>query len=639
VISYLETKEKFVVQSEIEKIDDIIARACEATYGRANAKNEQAAWERSIGLYVAKALRDPRVEIAGDIGVAIEYGLLGGTQPRRVDLMLSGYDSENVPTLLIVELKQWSEVERTVKANHVVAQVSQKKRAITRHPSQQALDYKEEIENFYSYAQEHRIRIECCSFLHNMFESDIIRDPMFTCLKISPAFLAGSEEQFRFAEHIANLLPRGDGGELIRKLDKSEFRASKKFVNGLGAMLDGNEYFKLSNEQKLVHDSIIQSVVDEVTDKTITIVKGGPGTGKSVVAFNVLVDLYRNYGLKSVFYVTKNAAPRTVYQEKLKGRGDQTEIRTLFRNSDGFWKLESNEISCVIVDEAHRLVPVGDRDRESGKDQLSEIINSAKHIVFFVDEMQQIVWNDYGTLEAIRSKCDEFGITPIEFDLSLQFRCQGGSEYTEWLTNILGMESLEASVDLSDCSYEIEVFDDPKEVYLKIKEKDETFEDCRMLAGYCWDWVSRGKEEDPSISDITIPEAGFAMRWNDFEQQGKWLISSNAINEVGCVYTMQGLEGDYMGVILGPNIGVENDRLVTYPLNQAKSDRAFGLGSSFRSGMSDEVAKRLDFLIRNQYRILLTRGMRGTYIYATDPLVREYFRKQLKDSGYSGENS
>ena len=628
MISYLSTKAEFVQSCYDGLVEKIVLEKYECAFGRRPALNEESSWKSSLGDAVFKVLSNPRYQLPDDLGIAVEYGVHGSTRPKRVDLMISGHGHDGVPTICIIELKQWSEAEHSDEPDRIIAQIAAKVHTSALHPSLQAANYANVIEDFYSYCQENHVRIKSCSFLHNLTSPDVVRAEKFGFLSTSPTFIANERDEF--AQYLSDTFATGDSGRLIELLDESTYRPSQPLMYALGEMLEGNKVFELSSEQQAALDEIVSSVRRGRDEKSVVLIQGGPGTGKSVIAINALVQFIRD-DARNAIYVTKNAAPRTVYRELLRGRPDAKQIWPLFRSSDGFAVVEKESFDLIIVDEAHRLVPVGSRDRAHGKDQIVEILNASKNVVFFVDDSQQITYSDFGTSDKIREICTSMGITPIEFNLTVQFRCHGGKDYLDWVEGMLGLRNYSSPVDLSETTYEVRVFDDPNEMVREIRALDDSNQNCRTLAGYCWDWVSK---KDPAAYDVELPEHDFKMRWNDFAAGQQWLLTPNSVNELGCVYTMQGLEGDYMGVILGPNVTIQDGQLVTRPLEQAKTDNLAFLGSSIRTTKDPSVLARVDFLIRNQYRVLLTRGAKGTFIFATNPEVREYIRDCLQESNY-----
>jgi DUF2075 family protein len=148
-----------------------------------------------------------------------------------------------------------------------------------------------------------------------------------------------------------------------------------------------------------------------------------------------------------------------------------------------------------------------------------------------------------------------------------------------------------------------------------------------MLAGYCWNWISK---KDSKLKDILIED--YSATWNLNDHGQAWIIHPNSVNEVGCIHTCQGLELDYAGVIIGSDLIARNGKIITDGTKRASTDRSlWGITKNLRDGKPDAL-KIADQIIKNTYRTLMTRGMKGCYIYSTDPETQEYFRNNLKSN-------
>jgi len=624
-ISYLATKFEFLKACTDGTIEAEIEAAYAAKFGK-SGQAQMRSWDNSVADKFFKVLLGS--SLPDNLGIAIEYQINSDTNPKRVDVMLSGYDQSSRPTIVIIELKQWSDVKPSDRPFKVDAVFVSGKRGLKDHPSKQALDYQRLIELFYSYAIEENLRVESFSFLHNEKDPSVVRDlARYPFISEAPVFLDGEFSIMR--EHLEKIFVKGDGGEVIRKLDASDLVVSPRFVDLLAGLASGNKYFRLSKEQRHATNEIIAASSSDL--KTVVIVRGGPGTGKTLVACNALFDLIASGRL--AMYVSKNSAPRTIYAKRLAGIRERNEVSTIFRGSDGFYNSAPNALDVVLVDEAHRLVPVAFSSKDKGKNQIREIIAATKHSVFFVDDAQTVTYEDFGREDNIAEIAQEFGVEPTLVELTAQFRCEDGAEYLDWVTQSLEPTISGSTVDLSDCTYDFRVFDNFVDMRNEVLAKPHAVESSRILAEYCWDWKSKKNREE---FDFTRDEFGIDLRWNDFEVGLGWMDSPNAMNEIGCVYTMQGLDGDFMGVIIGPNVEIRDGELVTNPLKQAKTDTSAFKGSNFKNSSDPEVAKRIDELIRNRYRILLTRGSKGTYVYCTDPQVAAYFKSRLEAANYKG---
>lgn len=584
----------------------------------ARDSSEYQSWRNSLGNAMYHVMNS--ADIPNDAGVAIEYRLHGRGQ--RIDFMVSGNDDAGAAHLLLVELKQWQDVDFSPLDDHVRTYLHGTLVNVA-HPSYQVWSYGRLLHDFYEYVARDPVLISPSAYLHNCHAGTVVKSGRYSdLLAKAPIFLAN--ERRGLQDLITSKIHRGDSCDVIRRVESSPVQVSQQLADALESMLRGNEEFVLIDDQKTAFESIrdaIRNVADG--EKTVLLVKGGPGTGKSVIAINALVALLAEN--INVRYVTKNAAPRAVYQAKLKGKRLDVATNNLFVSSDSFHDVAANEFDVLLVDEAHRLVEKSGFYRNLGENQIKEVINAARVNVFFADESQLVTWRDIGTLENIRSASRDAGLPIKEFELTSQFRCAGSHEYLEWLDCTLGLGGDE-SASLTNSEFDLRQFDDPTQLRDFIAEKNQHNNKSRLLAGYCWDWVSK---KDPTLFDIEFPESGFAMKWNLTDDGSAWMISPTSINEVGCIHTCQGLEGDFMGVIIGDDLEVVDGVLRGNPFKRSKGDQSLrGFKAAFRDD-PEAALTRADVLIRNTYRTLLTRGMLGTAIYCTNEEVREFFSSRM----------
>lgn len=577
-------------------------------------KSEVAAW--SISMQFMKNIMEDS-EIPDDVGIAIEYKI--PQTSKRIDFIITGRDEQQKSAILI-ELKQWSE---GVSVTDKDAIVSTTFFGETNHPSYQAWSYASLLNDFNSAVQEKEINLKPCAYLHNYsVEDGVINDPIYDeWTQKAPAFFR--EDVFKLRDFIKKYVKYGDQGTLMYEIENGKIRPSKSLADSLASMLNNNKEFVLIDDQKLVYETALQQA-KEATDevKNVLIVKGGPGTGKSVVAINLLVELTNRQQVTK--YITRNSAPRQVYEAKLTGDFKKSRISNLFGNSWGFYDTDPNTFDSLVVDEAHRLNQKSGLYGNLGENQIKELINASKFTVFFVDEDQRVTLNDVGEPEEIRRWAEYFGANVTELELESQFRCNGSDGYLSWLDDSLQIRET-ANTNLQDIDYDFQVIDDPAELHRIISQKNELNNKSRMVAGYCWKWPSA---KDPSAYDIKIGD--YKARWNLKTDGQAWLIKPKSISEVGCIHTCQGLELDYVGVIIGPDLVVREGKIYTDVTQRASSDRSvFG----FKKMLNEDPnrAKALgDLIVKNTYRTLMTRGMKGCYIYCTDSETQEYFKKRLK---------
>ncbi|NCI45258.1 DUF2075 domain-containing protein [Sediminibacterium soli] len=615
MIVYQATKEKFLDDVFSNDIENIVLANVKRKLQTGVGVSEIRSWAHSL-VYMDRVMRDPM--IPKDCGIAIEYRI--PQTSKRIDFIITGQNEWQQPCVVLVELKQWSQATLTGK-DAVVNTFVGNRVGEHPHPSYQAWSYATLLQGFNEVVYNEKIPLHPCAYLHNYVEDDVIRNPTFAeYIEKAPVFLKSDAVQLR--DFIRKHVKTGDKTNLMYRIDEGRIRPSKMLADSVGRMLKGNREFVMIDDQKIVFENAM-ALAKKASEKNkqVLIVEGGPGTGKSVVAINLLAELTKSGMLAQ--YVSKNAAPRAVYEAKLTGTVKPTVIRNLFRGSGAFVETAQNEFDALIVDEAHRLNRFSGLYSNQGENQVKEIIAAAKFSVFFIDEDQRVTLKDIGTKREIEIWAHKAGASVTELQLSSQFRCNGSDGYLAWLDNFLQIRET-ANEDISDIAYDFRVMDSPSQLRDLIYEKNIAGNRARMVAGYCWKWKSK---KDTDAFDIVFPEFDFAAKWNLTEDGSKWIISPNSVSEIGCIHTCQGLELDYVGVIVGADLVVRNGQVVTDTAQRASSDTSVkGYKNLFVRNPA--LAKEtLDRIVKNTYRTLMTRGMRGCYVYFADAETRQYFAK------------
>jgi DUF2075 family protein len=346
--------------------------------------------------------------------------------------------------------------------------------------------------------------------------------------------------------------------------------------------------------------------------KQTLIVEGGPGTGKSVVAINLLVALIQRE--RNVQYVTRNAAPRAVYEAKLAGSLRRSRISNLFRGSGSYHACPPDTFDALVVDGAHRLNEKGGLYGNLGENQILELIRSARLSVFFVDDAQRVTLKDIGGVAAIENWAVRQRSSVTRLQLASQFRCGGSDGYLGWVDHTLGIRET-ANPTLEGIPYEVRVCASATELRELIRARNHGAERARMVAGYCWPWRSK---KIAGAMDIEIPEEHFAAQWNLATDGSLWILNDASVEQVGCIHTCQGLELDYIGVILGPDLVRRGDRWVEFPNRRDRHDKT--IRGYAKLLLEDRLAaeKQIRSIIRNTYRTLMTRGMKGCAVCFVD---------------------
>lgn len=620
MLIYESTKNEFINSVENDTITDDIYKPYQKKIGK-SSKAQIRSWHNSME-YMYKVLNDKN--IPNDAGIAIEFTI--PPTSKRVDFIISGLGKNNKKTIIIIELKQWEKAEKVEEKEDIVKTYVGKGLREVAHPSYQAWSYAALIEDFNQTVQKEEISLHPCAYLHNykITKNDPIADKIYLkIIKKAPMYGSGDVKKLR--EFISKYINCGDNGKILYEIDKGKISPSRRLQDVLAKMLKGNEYFTMIDEQKIAYETAFEMGKKSKNNdkKRVLIIEGGPGTGKSVIAINLLVNLINEK--LTTFYVTKNSAPRDVFFKELKGQYTQKYIKNIFKSSGVFYNSKQNEIDVLIVDEAHRLNEKSGFYGNQGENQIKEIINSAKTSIFFIDDYQQVTIKDIGSVSEIKAHATLANAEIEHIELTSQFRCNGSDGYLSWLNDVLQIKET-ANYDGFDYNYDFQVIDNPEKLKEIIFEKNKTNNKSRLLAGYCWKWPKENRK-DTNYHDIQIED--FGMSWN-LDSNEAWAIGKESVNEIGCIHTSQGLEFDYVGVILGEDIQCQDDKIITDFNQRANSDQSLkGIKKLYKQD-PEKALQIADKVIKNTYRTLMTRGMKGCYIYCVDKELQEYFKRRVK---------
>lgn len=616
MIAYLATKKQFL--ADAPSIDDIVARHVRKNLNLSVGASEMASWRNSLGNAMFHVMSDQG--IPDDASVAVEYRLNG--RKFRIDFLIAGTNTDNRESLVIVELKQWENIEFSELDGHVRTYLGGAKRDVL-HPSYQSWSYATHLGLYNEYVYSTDMNIHSCAYLHNCQSKAVLEDERFASQTAeAPVFVKGEIGPLR--DLIKSRIVTGGDPDILRRVDASPVRPSKQLAEAVGSMLEGIEEFVLLDEQKTVLEKIVSTATRaQVDKKQVIVVKGGPGTGKSVISINALARL--SSLRMTARYITPNAAPRTVFEKKLKSVLSAGAIHELFSGSGSYVEVDRDSYDVLIVDEAHRL-KLRTQYSKGGVNQIKEIIEASRLSVFFIDEAQKVTWQDIGEIGSIEHFARENDAEIQHLELTSQFRCSGSDDYMVWLDDVLGIRSDKESY-FSPERFDFRVVDNPAELLDLIKARNAENNKSRLVAGYCWDWIS--KKKNPKELDIKFPEFGFEAKWNLDTPGDAWIIRVDSVDEVGCIHTCQGLELDYVGVIVGPDLVIDAGELITVPAARAKTDKSL---HGYKKEMKEDpllASSKADEIIRNTYRTLMSRGMKGCYVYFVDKATADYFKNQL----------
>ena len=624
MLIYNGLKSDFMSDTENDVLETKLYDAIKNKMNRSTGLSELNSWRNSLKeMYIT--LNDSN--IPSDVGVAIEYNI--PQTSKRVDFLISGYGKDNKGNVIIVELKQWEKLQAIEGQEAIVETFTGGANRRVVHPSYQAWSYAALIKDYNEYVQDADIELHPCAYLHNYprVENDPLDAKQYKeVLADAPAFTYGQRDALR--NFIKKSIITGDNEDTLVKIEHGKIRPSKQLQDSISGMLKGNKEFIMLDEQKVVYENILSLSTKCQKDgkKRTIIVEGGPGTGKTVVAINLLAEFTKRN--QFVQYVSKNAAPRTVYGYKLKGTMKKSSVDNLFKGSGCYTEAPMNSVGTILADEAHRLNEKSGMFQNMGENQIKEIIHASRCSVFFIDESQRVTTSDIGSIAEIEKWAERENSEVIKMELVSQFRCNGSDGYLAWIDDVLQIRDT-ANYDLEGIDYDIRICDSPKEMEHIVIEKNRIRNRARILAGYCWNWP-KDTRNDVNYHDIKIGDYGIS--WN-LDGGDAFAINPDSVHEAGCIHTSQGLEFDYVGVIIGDDMRYENGEIVTDYSKRAKTDQSMKGIKGLAKNNPEKASQLADEIIKNTYRTLMTRGMKGCYVYCTDSELAAYLKERLKSRG------
>ena len=415
----------------------------------------------------------------------------------------------------------------------------------------------------------------------------------------------------------------------------------------------------LTQEQAIAVEDILEGLIDDLREgvPSTIVIQGDPGTGKTVVAI-YMMKLLRDLAVStstedldadslfSDFFVDDVRALLTDFRIGLvvPQKSLRESISKVFRKTPGLSEdmvltpfqvgQASEPYDLLIVDEAHRL---NQRANQAAgpqnisfqnitvdlfgsddllKTQLDWIIAKSKHQIFLLDAAQSVRPADLPT-ETVNDLASTARAQDRHYRLTSQLRVSAGQDYIDYVRGVLaGPDSAPAPTTFDD--YDVRMFDNLGEMHAAIRARDSEFGLARLAAGFAWKWKSK---TDKSAYDIELD--GERLRWNQTEVD--WIDSPTALEEVGSIHTVQGYDLNYAGVVIGPDLRFDADS------NRLYFDRSsyFDTRGMQNNGMLGKIYTDDDVLrfIVNIYAVLMTRGIRGMYLYVCDPPLREYLSR------------
>ena len=628
MLIYKSTTAQFVDDVRRNVISGIMRLNFQARWSRNPGLGEVGSWQNSLSRV------GDLIELAGlsDNMIALEYEVPYNTS--RIDCLLFGESGDGAQTVFLIELKQWTNVEPLpdVEGNFVETFTGGRTQVVP-HPAQQAKGYHDYLLGFVSeFETAPAMVLFSCAYCHNYEREG--RQGLFAAqyeplIKDFPVY--SKQDVMALAEKLKELLRNGAGFEIFNRFMRSPLRPCKRLLDNVSKVIKNEAVFSLLNEQ-LVAKNLIWSKIRAGQSrklKSVVLVHGGPGTGKSVIALNILAEAARKR--QKVFYGCKSK-PFTEGLKKLVG-GDG---RLLFSNLYRFVpsKVGENELDLLLVDEAHRVEKKSNHQFTASKDrtempQIEQLIRCARTSVFFIDDRQNVRSQEIGSSDLIKDFALRYQCDLSEVTLYSQYRCMGSNDYLLWLESTLGYRDDHRILAANEI-FDFQIFSSPQQIYdaLAVREAEKP-NSARMVAGFCWPWSKTLGADGQIVNDVTI--GNFAMPWethgditrppNGYVKWYEWAYKPEGFKQIGCIYTAQGFEFDYVGVIIGDDLTVDGS-----------GEKLVGNIEATEDPTLRRSRDNFEQHVKNIYRTLLTRGMRGCYVYFVNKRTEAFFRNRMESN-------
>jgi hypothetical protein len=599
----------------------VLARTLETqfsfTMGHRPSASEVRSWSASLPVLAAD-LCDAGLQ---KVEVLVEHRL--PLSSKRVDAVLAGvHPITGRSSYVVVELKQWTHAAPVEGAEDLVRIEAYGDRPVL-HPLEQVRRYVSFLEQFTRSLESEPDSVVGAAYLHNADERDLgwLRDVPET----ASARLFTKSRRGEWIDFLASRLAPSPGRLAADQLLSSRIAPSRQLLAVASAEIRSREQFVLLDEQQVAYSLVLRAVerARAGNGKSVVLVTGGPGSGKSVIALSLLGELSRRG------YATVHATGSKAFTETLRrvaGKGSK-QVQNLFLYFNSFMDASPNDLDVLISDEAHRIRSTSANRftparLRTDRAQIDELLDAARVPVFLLDEHQVVRPGELGSVDVVLAAARQRGLNVERVDLDAQFRSGGSRAYEHWVLRLLGLEPGGPVPWEGDDTFVLELADTPQSLEIALASRIDQGLTARMTAGFCWPWSK--PKSGTLVDDVVIGE--WQRPWNnpderrlgDIPARSLWASEPGGFGQVGCVYTAQGFEYDWNGVILGPDLVWRGDRFV--------SDVRASRDPAFRG----QGAAGFDAFARNIYKVLLTRGMQGTVVYSTDTETRDLLRRLVR---------
>ena len=594
------------------------------------AQSEVTSWRNSL-LAMASVLQ---LADLTDQGILVELKL--PLSSKRLDVLITGQNRATGASAVIIELKQWTAVGRSSITDcvtvdfggHLVDHL---------HPSRQVAQYQRYLSDTHPAFSDGAIALDACAYLH--YAQHDPGSPLFDAefallLEANPAFTG--DQRDGLASYLDQRVNGPDEGDILKQVAASTFKPHRRLLDHVGRVIRNEPSFVLLDEQLVAYNAILDEVAHagENMRRVVFLVEGGPGTGKSVIAVNLVAEL-ASRGL-STLHLTGSKAFTENLRQRVGNRAGA--LFKYFRDTATI----TDPIEIAVLDEAHRIRTVSTSrftpaTARSGKAQIDDILDASRVSVFFIDDLQVVRPGEVGSTNLIRESAAKRGVQVRDFKLEAQFRANGSDSFIHWVDNTLELARTPQVLWSLDDDFDFRIVGNIRELERLIRSRAANGTTARLVAGFCWPWsdpdAAGELERDVRVGDWAMPwnakaearRLGPGIPKSDF-----WASNPKGIDQVGCVYTAQGFEFDYVGVIFGPDLVYRSANGGWVGQREQSHDRVV------RRGVTEVEFTRY---VKSTYRVLLTRGLRGCYVYFMDAPTREFFLSRTERSAHPTEQT
>ncbi len=620
---YQGTSEQFIADAVQARLANQLADRFFQEFRYRPAPSEVTSWRNSLGA-MAQVLQLGDLK---DQGILVELKL--PLSSKRLDVLITGSNPTTGDSAVVIELKQWTEVGQSNITDCVVVNFGGHE-VDHLHPSKQVAQYQRYLQDTHPAFSDGGIALDACAYLH--YAQHDPRSPLFgsdfaTLLATNPSFTGDQIDDF--AGYLDARVTGPDDGSILERVATSEFRPHKRLLDHVARVIRNEPVFTLLDEQQVAYNAIMDSVrvAGQNQHKVAFIVAGGPGTGKSVIAVNLVAEMSA-LGLRTLHVTGSKAFTENL--RKLVG-GRASALFKYFRDTANV----GEPLDVVILDEAHRIRTISTSrftpaKARNGKAQIDDILDASRVSVFFIDDLQVVRPGEVGSTDLIREAAAMRSLEVREFELTAQFRSNGSDSFIQWVDNTLEMARTPQVLWPMDDEFDFRIVGSISQLEGMIRGRAAEGATARLVAGFCWPW-SDPDEDGQLLPDVKVGE--WSMPWNAKAEARRlgpgipksdfWASAKEGIDQVGCVYTAQGFEFDYVGVIFGPD-------LVYRPMDGGwVGQREQSNDRRLKTGVT---ADQFTNYVKSVYRVLLTRGLRGCYVYFMDAPTRDFFLSRRERS-------